>query len=168
MGVIWAKLTVGGTVGGACRERAPSECRQRDQEMHALNGAEKWIEPYEAAHVYLGEHPNVTVAAIRGGMPWRLARNPFECRLDLDIARCRAAAEEVKRSSLHSAQGIRRRARQARTRARDFRERSADGYRRERSDHARQCDAHRRVTGKDSPFIIRRTGADSTHLNRYE
>jgi acetylornithine deacetylase/succinyl-diaminopimelate desuccinylase-like protein len=30
------------------------------------------------------------------------------------------------------------------------------------------AESHRSITGKDSPFIIRRTGADSTHLNRYD
>ena len=33
----------------------------------------------------MGEHPNVTIAAIRGGAPWRLSRNPYECSLYLDI-----------------------------------------------------------------------------------
>jgi acetylornithine deacetylase/succinyl-diaminopimelate desuccinylase-like protein len=30
------------------------------------------------------------------------------------------------------------------------------------------CASHQRVTGNKSPFIMRRTGADSTHLNRYD
>ena len=33
----------------------------------------------------MGEHPNVTIAAIRGGDPWRLSRNPYACSLYLDI-----------------------------------------------------------------------------------
>jgi acetylornithine deacetylase len=33
----------------------------------------------------MGEHPNVTLAAIRGGAPWRLSRNPYACSLYLDI-----------------------------------------------------------------------------------
>ena len=34
---------------------------------------------------FMGEHANVTVAAISGGAPWRLSRNPHECSLYLDI-----------------------------------------------------------------------------------
>ena len=30
------------------------------------------------------------------------------------------------------------------------------------------CESHKKIMGKESPFIIRRTGADSTHLNRYD
>ena len=45
----------------------------------------RWARDYEAAHVYMGEHPNVTIAAIRGGDPWRLSRNPYACSLYLDI-----------------------------------------------------------------------------------
>ena len=33
----------------------------------------QWARDYEAAHVHMGEHPNVTIAAIRGGAPWRLS-----------------------------------------------------------------------------------------------
>ncbi|HEV2008640.1 MAG TPA: M20/M25/M40 family metallo-hydrolase, partial [Burkholderiales bacterium] len=85
MGAIWAKISVGGTVSHAAYARHPSVINAI-QEMHALQTSiERWIASYEASHVYMGEHPNVTIAAIRGGMPWRLARNPFECSLYLDI-----------------------------------------------------------------------------------
>ncbi len=48
----------------------------------------------------MGEHPNVTVAAIRGGAPWRLSRNPVRMqplsrhphRAGPDRRRCEARA----------------------------------------------------------------------------
>ncbi|MGZ8203300.1 MAG: M20 family metallopeptidase, partial [Burkholderiales bacterium] len=99
MGVLWVKITLGGTVSHAAYSRDPSVVNAI-REMHALQeDLEKWIADYEASHVYLGEHPNVTIAAIRGGMPWRLARNPFECSLYLDIRTVPGqTAEDVKRS----------------------------------------------------------------------
>ena len=40
---------------------------------------------FQDANVFLDEHANVTLAGIRGGDPWRLSRNPYECQLYLDI-----------------------------------------------------------------------------------
>jgi acetylornithine deacetylase len=55
-------------------------------EMHELQAdIAAWAKEYEAGHVFMGERPNVTVAAIRGGDPWRLSRNPYSCSLYLDI-----------------------------------------------------------------------------------
>ena len=85
MGAIWAKITVAGTLSHAGRSRDPGVVNAIE-EMHDLHEAlRKWISNYEASHEYLGEHPNVTISAIRGGMPWRLSANPFECRIYLDI-----------------------------------------------------------------------------------
>jgi len=169
MGVIWAKITVGGTVSHAANARHPSVVNAI-KEMHALQVVlDQWIGAYEAAHVYLGEHPNVTVSAIRGGMPWRLARNPFECSLYLDIRTVPGqTAEEVKRSL----RKVLREFSQARGKPEPLLEifvndpPTAIGEDEFITQATR--DAHRRVMGKDAPFIIRRTGADSTHLNRYD
>lgn len=169
MGVLWVKITVGGTVSHAANARHPSVVNAI-AEMHALQSSlEPWIKGYEAAHIHLGEHPNVTVAAIRGGMPWRLARNPFECSLYLDIRTVPGqTAEEVKRS-------LRKALREFAT-AHGGPEPVLQVLVNDPPTEINKgalitqvvCDAHRRVTGKDSPFIIRRTGADSTHLNRYD
>lgn len=169
MGVLWVKITVGGTVSHAANARHPSVVNAI-AEMHALQSSlEPWIKGYEAAHIHLGEHPNVTVAAIRGGMPWRLARNPFECSLYLDIRTVPGqTAEEVKRS-------LRKALREFAT-AHGGPEPVLQVLVNDPPTEINEgalitqvvCDAHRRVTGKDSPFIIRRTGADSTHLNRYD
>ncbi|MGZ9066327.1 MAG: M20 family metallopeptidase, partial [Burkholderiales bacterium] len=169
MGVLWVKITLGGTVSHAAYSRDPSVVNAI-REMHALQeDLEKWIADYEASHVYLGEHPNVTIAAIRGGMPWRLARNPFECSLYLDIRTVPGqTAEDVKRSLrglLHDFAA-----------ARDKPEPLLEVFVNDppttiaESELITQAlsESHRSITGKASPFIMRRTGADSTHLNRYD
>ncbi len=169
MGAIWAKISVGGTVSHAALSRDPSVVNAI-HEMHAVQSAlQGWTEEYEASHVYMGEHPNVTIAAIRGGMPWRLARNPFECSLYLDIRTVPGqTAEDVKRS-------LRRVLREfAKTRGRP--EPTLEFFVNDpptvigEDELITQVvrESHRRVTGTDAPLIIRRPGADSTHLNRYD
>jgi acetylornithine deacetylase/succinyl-diaminopimelate desuccinylase-like protein len=169
MGAIWAKITVAGTVSHAANSRHPSVVNAI-REMHALQAdIEKWIAAYEAAHVCLGEHPNVTIAAIRGGLPWRLARNPFECSLYLDIRTVPGqTAEQVKRSLRQ----VLRRFAAARGKPEPVLEFFVTDPPTEVAEHAlvtrAVSESHKRVTGADSPRIIRRTGADSTHLNRYD
>ena len=169
MGVLWAKITVGGTVSHAANSRHPSVINAI-AEMHALQTKlGKWIESYETAHVYLGEHPNVTIAAIRGGMPWRLARNPFECSLYLDIRTVPGqTAEEVKRSLRRLLREFAQECGRAEPVMEIFVNDPPTAIGEQELITRITCDAHRRVTDKDSPFIIRRTGADSTHLNRYD
>ena len=85
MGCIWLRITVGGTVAHSALANKPN-VRNAIALMHELQGdIAAWARAYEAAHVYMGEHPNVTIAAIRGGAPWRLSRNPHACSLYLDI-----------------------------------------------------------------------------------
>jgi acetylornithine deacetylase/succinyl-diaminopimelate desuccinylase-like protein len=169
MGAIWAKITLGGTVSHAANSRHPS-VTNAIREMHVLQTSlEKWIADYESSYVCLGEHPNVTIAAIRGGMPWRLARNPFECSLYLDIRTVPGqTAEDVKRSlrKLLSEFAV------ARSKPEPMLEIFVNDPPTVISENELItrviCESHRGITGKDSPFIIRRTGADSTHLNRYD
>lgn len=169
MGAIWAKITVGGTVSHAAHARHPSVVNAI-REMHALQVLlEGWIEQYEAAHVWLGEHPNVTIAAIRGGMPWRLARNPFECSLYLDIRTVPGQTVEGVKRSLRRVLREFSRARSRPEPALDIFVNDPPTALPDDSPITRVTgEAHRHVTGTDSPFIIRRTGADSTHLNRYD
>ncbi len=169
MGCLWVKISVGGTVSHSALARKPGVVNAID-EMHALHAhLKQWIAEYEAAHVYMGERPNVTVAAIRGGMPWRLSRNPFECSLYLDIRTVPGqTADQVKRS-------LRRALREFAT-ARGTPEPVFEIF---VNDPPTAIDAelpvvravrgaHRCVTGADSPLIMRRPGADSTHFNRYD
>src|SRR3954451_14021488 len=85
MGCIWLRISVEGTVAHSALANRPNIVNAIAV-MHELQtDIAKWTKDYEAAHVFMGEHPNVTVAAIRGGAPWRLSRNPYECSLYLDI-----------------------------------------------------------------------------------
>jgi acetylornithine deacetylase len=169
MGVIWAKISVGGTVSHAALSRNPSVINAIE-EMHALQeGLRPWIADYEASHAYMGEHPNITVAAIRGGMPWRLARNPFECSLYLDIRTVPGqTADAVKRSLGRHLKSL------AASRGREepklefFVNDPPTMIDRDLPITQVVCESHRHVTGKDASLIIRRPGADSTHLNRYD
>lgn len=169
MGVLWAKITVGGTVSHAAYSRHPSVVNAI-HEMHDLQvRLDAWIADYEASHVYLGEHPNVTVAAIRGGMPWRLARNPFECSLYLDIRTVPGqSGEDIKRSL----RTVLREFATARGRAVPLLEFMVNDPPTTiaETELVTQVlgESHRAITGAVSPYIMRRTGADSTHLNRYD
>ena len=79
------RISVGGTVAHSALANKPNVVNAISV-MHDLqNDIAQWARDYEAAHVYMGEHPNVTIAAIRGGDPWRLSRNPHACSLYLDI-----------------------------------------------------------------------------------
>jgi acetylornithine deacetylase len=85
MGCIWLRITVAGTVAHSALANRPNVVNAIAV-MHELqNDIAQWARDYEAAHVFMGEHPNVTIAAIRGGAPWRLSRNPYSCSLYLDI-----------------------------------------------------------------------------------
>jgi acetylornithine deacetylase/succinyl-diaminopimelate desuccinylase-like protein len=169
MGVLWAKITVGGTVSHAAYSGHPSVVNAI-REMHVLQTQlDGWIVDYEASHVYLGEHPNVTVAAIRGGMPWRLARNPFECSLYLDVRTVPGqAAEDVKRSLRRLLRDFAA-ARGLPVPVLEFLVNDPPTTIAE-SELVTQVlgTSHEAVTGEVSPYIMRRTGADSTHLNRYD
>src|SRR5262245_18758045 len=98
MGCIWLRITVGGTVAHSALANRPNVVNAIAV-MHDLQSdIAQWTHDYEAAHVYMGEHPNVTIAAIRGGAPWRLSRNPHDCSLYLDIRTVPGqTVDEVKR-----------------------------------------------------------------------
>ena len=68
MGLLWAKIAVGGTVSCAAHSHHPSAINAI-QEMHRLETViEGWAERYSAAHLYMDEHPDVTLAAIRASL----------------------------------------------------------------------------------------------------
>src|SRR6478752_5410743 len=98
MGVVWLRITVGGTVAHSALANRPNVVNAIAV-MHELQSdIAQWARDYEAAHVYMGERANVTIAAIRGGAPWRLSRNPHECSLYLDIRTVPGQSiEDVKR-----------------------------------------------------------------------
>jgi acetylornithine deacetylase len=169
LGVVWAKISVGGTVSHAALSR-DSSVTNAIMEMHdLLSLLRDWGQAYEAAHVYMGEHPNVTVAAIRGGQPWRLSRNPFECSLYLDIRTVPGqTADDVKRSLRRVLREFGKSRGHAEPMLEFFVNDPPTVIGEEELITKVMRDAHRRVTGKDATVAIRRPGADSTHLNRYD
>ncbi len=168
MGCIWLRLTVGGTVAHSALANRPGVVNAITV-MHALQAEiAAWAQHYENCYEFMGERPNVTVACIRGGAPWRLSRNPYACSLYLDIRTVPGqTAESVKR--------------ELRAVLRQFATRTGTP---EPAMHLYVTDpptvldetipvieaigvAQTVLCGKRSPSIIRRPGADAVHLTAY-
>ena len=164
MGCIWLRITVGGTVAHSALANKPNVVNAIAV-MHDLqNDIAQWARDYEAAHVYMGEHPNVTIAAIRGGDPWRLSRNPYACSLYLDIRTVPGqTVDGVKREPAACPARLRRPHRHRRTRVACLCQRSAGRARRKSADHpsARRGagGGHGRKGGRDHPPARRRRRA---------
>ena len=164
MGCIWLRITVGGTVAHSALANKPNVINAIAV-MHDLqNDIAKWARDYEAAHVYMGEHPNVTIAAIRGGAPWRLSRNPYSCSLYLDIRTVPGqTVDAVKREPAAGLARLRGTHRNARTCHARLCERSPDRAGRNSSDRPgarrRAGGGHGRKTGLDHPAARRRRRA---------
>ena len=117
----------------------------------------------------MGEHPNVTIAAIRGGAPWRLSRNPHDCSLYLDIRTVPGQTVDAVKRDL-------RRVLRAFARAHRHRRSlpctSTSAIRRPcwtkicRSSR-RSAPRRRMSRAKGRASIIRRPGADAVHLTAY-
>ncbi|MBI3434812.1 MAG: M20/M25/M40 family metallo-hydrolase [Proteobacteria bacterium] len=168
MGCIWLRVSVGGSIAHSAMANRPSVVNAIAV-MHELQAdIAKWARDYEAAHVYMGEHPNVTVAAIKGGAPWRLSRNPHECSLYLDIRTVPGqTVDSIKRELRRVLHGFGER--------KGIPEPSLHVY---VSEPPTRLDenlplvqalgaAQKDVTGERLPSIIRRPGADAVHLTAY-
>jgi acetylornithine deacetylase/succinyl-diaminopimelate desuccinylase-like protein len=168
MGVIWLRITVGGTVAHSAMANRPNVVNAIAV-MHELQSdIAKWARDYEAAHVHMGEHPNVTIAAIRGGAPWRLSRNPHDCSLYLDVRTVPSQSVDTVKRDLRRV-------------LRSFAERTGKP---EPVMHVYVSDpptvldeslpviqamgmAQKHITGDRPASIIRRPGADAVHLTAY-
>jgi acetylornithine deacetylase/succinyl-diaminopimelate desuccinylase-like protein len=168
MGCIWMRITVGGTVAHSALANRPNVINAITV-MHELQSdIAQWARDYEAAHVHMGEHPNVTIAAIRGGAPWRLSRNPHLCSLYLDIRTVPGQTIDAVKRDLHRV-------------LRRFAERTGTP---QPALHVYVSDpptvvdeklpvvqslraAQAEVTGQSPAPVIRRPGADTVHLNAY-
>jgi acetylornithine deacetylase len=168
MGAIWAKIAVAGTLSHSARARG-GDVINAIEEMHDLHtNLRQWIADYEAGHKYRGEHPNVTISAIRGGMPWRAAANPFECRMYLDIRVVPGTAVEDVRRSLRKLLKDFAADRKTPEPTLDFYVTSPPT---ELSDDSLinrvMRGAHKDVTGEEPGSFFRRTGSDASHMNAY-
>jgi len=168
MGAIWLRVTVGGTVAHSALAHRAGTVNAIKVMYELLNDVIPWTAAYQDQHEFMGEHPNVTIACIRGGAPWRLSRNPRECSLYLDIRTVPGqTVDSVKR--------------ELRTVLRRFAERTGTPeppvsvY---VSDPATVIEdtlpvvealasSQREVMGERPASIIRRPGADAVHFNVY-
>jgi acetylornithine deacetylase len=168
MGCIWLRITVSGTIAHSALASKPNVINAIAVMQELQKDIAQWARDYEAAHVYMGEHPNVTMAAIRGGAPWRLSRNPHSCSLYLDIRTVPGQTVD----------GVKRDLRRL---LRAFADRTGAA---EPAMHVYVSDppvvleetlpiiqalgaAQTAVTGEQPVPIIRRPGADAVHLTAY-
>jgi len=168
MGVVWLRITVRGTVAHSALANRPNVVNAIAV-MHELQSdIAQWARDYEAKHEYMGERANVTIAAIRGGAPWRLSRNPHDCSLYLDIRTVPGQSiEDVKRDL--------RRVLRAFGERKGIPEPAMHIYvtdppvvlDRELAVVEALGKARQAVTGEAPSFIIRRPGADAVHLTAY-
>jgi acetylornithine deacetylase len=168
MGAIWLRITVRGTVAHSALANRPNVVNAIAV-MHELQrDITQWARDYESKHEYMGERPNVTIAAIRGGAPWRLSRNPHDCSLYLDIRTVPGqSVDDVKRDL--------RRVLRAFGERKGIPEPALHVY---VSDPPVVLDRklpvvealaalQQEVSGEPPSFIIRRPGADAVHLTAY-
>ena len=169
MGCVWARLNVGGTVAHAALTNKPGTVNAIKVARALCDDIDAWAKGFQENNAYLGEHANVTVAGIRGGLPWRLSRNAFECSVYLDIRTVPGqTAEQVKR--------------ELRALARRFAERHGVnepalaflvtdppleiGH--DLPIVGALADAQRSVMGEATTTFLRRPGSDAIHLSRYD
>jgi len=99
MGCIWARITVGGTVAHSALANKPGTVNAIAVARALCDEIEAWAETFAERNTYLDERAHVTIAAMRGGAPWRLSRNPYDCGVYLDIRTVPGqGAEEIKRA----------------------------------------------------------------------
>jgi acetylornithine deacetylase len=99
MGCIWARMMVDGTVAHSALTNKPGTINAIAAGRALCDEIDAWAKSFGDANVYLGERAHVTIAAMRGGAPWRLSRNPYDCSIYLDIRTVPGqSAEDVKRA----------------------------------------------------------------------
>ncbi len=168
LGVIWVKITVRGTVSHSAFTHDPSVVNAVT-DLHKVQAAvEEWRRDYMDRNVSQGERPTVLVSAVRGGLPWRLSRNPIEASLYLDIRTIPGqTADQVKRE-LRALLG-RVKGNGGPAAELDFYVNDPPAY--IPPNHpvvAAMRRAHAEETGRDHEPILRRPASDSAHTNRYD
>jgi acetylornithine deacetylase len=169
MGCLWVRISVAGTVAHAALTRREGAVNAIELTTELQGDLRAWIAAYEEAHSFMGERPNVTLSAIRGGDPWRLARNPYDCHLYLDIRTVPGqSTEAIKRSLRQCLAGFAARMGTAEPKIHVY-----------VTDPPMLIDetlpvvealggAQTEVAGERSAPIIRRPGADGVHFTRYD
>jgi len=169
MGCVWARIKVGGTVAHSALTNKPGTVNAIDVARKLCDDIDIWAKRFQDANVFLNEHANVTVAGIRGGDPWRLSRNPHECKVYLDIRTVPGQiAEDIKRELRSLLRLFAKR--------QELSEPSLDFI---ITDPPLLIDqnlpvvtalaaAQRAVMGQATSTFLRRPGSDAIHLTRYD
>lgn len=169
MGCLWAKITVKGTVAHAALTNKPGTVNAINVARLLCDEIDSWAKEFQDRNVYLDEAANVTLACIRGGAPWRLSRNAYECSVYLDVRTVPGQiADAVKR--------------EIRSVLRRFAERHhideplltflvTDpplAIDQELPIVTAIGEAQRSVMGEPTATFLRRPGSDAVHLTRYD
>jgi acetylornithine deacetylase/succinyl-diaminopimelate desuccinylase-like protein len=169
MGCLWLRISVSGTVAHSAFRRQAGHINAIRLMTELQADLKAWIEDYEASHALMGENANVTIAAIRGGDPWRLARNPYDCHLYLDIRTVPGQSTEVVKRELRRC--LKRFATRTGTPEPKISVYVTDppmlideGL----PVVGALADAQMAIMGNRPASIIRRPGADGTHFTRYD
>lgn len=169
MGCMWVRITLAGTVAHAAFARGQGAVNAIELMTELQGDLQAWIADYEAANEFMGEHPNITLSAIRGGDPWRLARNPYDCHLYLDIRTVPGQSmEAIKRGLRQCLAGFAARTATPEAKLHVY-----------ITDPPNLVDetlpvvealgqAQSTLTGDRPASIIRRPGADGVHFTRYD
>jgi len=169
MGCLWVRITLGGSIAHSALTNRPGTVNAIMLAQRLLGDIETWAKRFQGEHVAMGEHPNVTVACIRGGAPWRLSRNPQECNIYLDIRTLPGQTADFVKRELRAV--LRRHADEH-----GITEPSIEFL---VTDPALVLDeglpiveavgrAQQLVMGESSRPFLRRPGSDAVHLSRYD
>ncbi len=168
MGCIWLRITVHGTVAHSALANRPGTVNAIAL-MHALQAdIMEWARAYEQRHEFMGEHPNATIAAIRGGAPWRLSRNPHECSLYLDIRTVPGqSVDDIKRELRAVLRAFAERTKTPEPSLSLFVTDPPTRIDEQLPVVASLGQAQRAEMGERPPSVIRRPGADAVHFTAY-
>lgn len=169
MGCMWLRISLTGTVAHSAFVRQAGQVNAIDLAAELQADLKAWASEYEQSHEFMGETPNVTLAAIRGGDPWRLARNPYDCHLYLDVRLLPGQSMETVKRSLR--QCLARFASRTSTPEPKLLVYITDPPMLIDEGLAvvdALSEAQKSLTGQRPASIIRRPGADGVHFTRYD
>lgn len=169
MGCLWVRIGVSGTVAHSAFRRQAGFINAIQLMAELQADLTEWIKEYEASHDFMGENANVTIAAIRGGDPWRLARNPYDCHLYLDIRTVPGqSAEAVKRDLKRCLKRFAKRTSTPEPKISVYVTDPPMLISEDLPVVGALANAQKAIMGDRPLSIIRRPGADGTHFTRYD
>jgi acetylornithine deacetylase/succinyl-diaminopimelate desuccinylase-like protein len=169
MGCLWLRISVAGTVAHSAFARKANQINAIELAAELQKDLKTWAADYEESHEFMGENPNVTLAAIRGGDPWRLARNPYDCHLYLDIRILPGqSVETIKRSLRRCLANFAARTSTPEPKLLVYITDPAMLIDEELPVVDALGQAQKSLMGERPASIIRRPGADGVHFGRYD